>query len=69
MKALGLKAKAGRKCKATTDSKHTLPLAPNLLVQDFKTSTTAHGCLTFHSDKGSQYTSVELRVHLQNHGY
>ena len=41
MKALGLKAKAGRKYKATTDSKHTLPLAPNLLAQDFKTTTDA----------------------------
>ena len=38
---LGLKAKAGRKYNATTDSKHSLPLAPNLLAQDFKTTTTA----------------------------
>ena len=133
MQALDLKAKAGRKYKATTDSKHTLPLAPNLLAQDFKTSTTApdqvwltditylwtkegwlYVCcmldlftreikglavdshmrtslvmdalrmaefragitpkrgakgLIFHSDKGSQYASAELRAHLQNHGY
>ena len=41
MRALGLKAKAGRKYKATTDSKHSLPLAPNLLAQDFKTTATA----------------------------
>ena len=35
MQRLGLKAKAGRKYKATTDSAHTLPIAPNLLGQDF----------------------------------
>ena len=35
MRALGLKAKAGRKYKVTTDSTHTLPIAPNLLGQDF----------------------------------
>ena len=133
MKALGLKAKAGRKYKATTDSKHSLPLAPNLLAQDFKTTTTApdqvwlsditylwtkegwvYVCcvldlftreikglsvdshmrtslvmdalrmaefragitqmrgakgLIFHSDKGSQYASAELRAHLQKNDY
>ncbi|MGQ7250006.1 IS3 family transposase [Halomonas sp. V046] len=31
----GLRAKAARKFKATTNSKHTLPVAPNLLKQDF----------------------------------
>ena len=35
MQALGLKAKAGRKYKVTTDSAHTLPIAPKLLGQDF----------------------------------
>ena len=35
MQALGLKAKAGRKYKVTTDSKHALTIAPNLLGQDF----------------------------------
>ena len=35
MQRLGLKAKAGRKYKATTDSAHALPIAPNLLGQDF----------------------------------
>ena len=35
MQALGLKARAGRKYKVTTDSKHALPIAPNLLGQDF----------------------------------
>ena len=35
MQTLGLKAKAGRKYKVTTDSAHALPIAPNLLGQDF----------------------------------
>lgn len=30
-----LKARAARRFKATTDSRHTLPVAPNLLEQDF----------------------------------
>lgn len=35
MKILGLKAKQAKKFKATTDSKHNLPVADNLLKQDF----------------------------------
>lgn len=35
MRALGLRARAARKYKATTQSKHSLPVAPNLLGQDF----------------------------------
>lgn len=35
MRALGLKAKAAKKYKATTQSKHNLPVAPNRLEQDF----------------------------------
>ena len=31
----GLRAKAARKFKATTNSNHTLPVAPNLLQQNF----------------------------------
>ena len=31
----GLRAKAARKFKATTNSKHNLPVAPNLMKQDF----------------------------------
>lgn len=34
-KKLGLRCKQKRKFKATTDSKHTLPVAPNLLEQQF----------------------------------
>ena len=35
MRAMGLRAKAGKKYKVSTDSGHTLPVAANLLDQDF----------------------------------
>ncbi len=35
MRGNGWRAKAARKYKATTNSKHSLPVAPNLLKQDF----------------------------------
>jgi putative transposase len=35
LRVLGLRAKAARKFKATTQSRHSLPVAPNLLAQDF----------------------------------
>lgn len=35
MKMKGLKPKASKRFKATTDSNHSLPVAPNLLNQDF----------------------------------
>ena len=35
MQRQSLVAKAGRKFKATTHSNHSLPIAPNLLEQDF----------------------------------
>jgi putative transposase len=38
MKRQNLRAKAARKFKATTNSKHNLPVAPNLLQQDFSAS-------------------------------
>ncbi|MFT5170035.1 MAG: putative transposase [Lysobacterales bacterium] len=37
MKSLGLKAKGGRKYCVTTNSKHKLPIANNLLKRDFNT--------------------------------
>lgn len=36
MRAKGLRAKAARKFKATTNSNHSLPVAPNLLEQNFE---------------------------------
>lgn len=41
MRAMGLRAKAGKKFKVTTDSAHSLPIAPNLLGQDFSCDTSA----------------------------
>ena len=41
MCAMGLRAKAGRKFKVTTDSSHALPIAPNLLGQDFSCDASA----------------------------
>lgn len=35
MRNIGLRAKSARKFKATTNSNHSLPVAPNLLKQDF----------------------------------
>ena len=41
MRAMGIRAKAGRKFKVTTDSAHSLPIAPNLLCQDFSCDASA----------------------------
>jgi transposase InsO family protein len=38
MREAGLRAKGRRKYKATTDSNHALPVAPNLLDRDFQAS-------------------------------
>ena len=38
MRRQGLRAKAAKKFKATTNSRHNLPVAPNLLHQDFTAS-------------------------------
>jgi len=35
MKLAGVEAKQRKKFKATTDSKHTMPVAPNLLERQF----------------------------------
>ena len=41
MRGLGLCAKAGKKFRVTTDSAHSLPIAPNLLGQNFSCDTSA----------------------------
>ena len=38
MKLAGVEAKQKKKFKATTDSKHDLPVAPNLLERNFEVS-------------------------------
>lgn len=62
MKANGIKSKRRAKWKATTDSKHSLPIAPNLLEQDFdvKTPNTVWvGDITYHWTKeGWLYTAI-----------
>jgi transposase InsO family protein len=37
MREAGLKAKGRQKYKATTDSEHALPIAPNLLERELRT--------------------------------
>ena len=39
MRGMEIRGKAGKKFKVTTDSAHTLPIAPNLLGQDFSCDT------------------------------
>ena len=52
MRAMKLRAKAGRKYKATTDSGHSLPVAANLLGQDFSCDTSAES--TSHAKAADQ---------------
>ena len=52
MRWMGLRAKAGRKFKVTTDSAHRLPIAPNLLGQDF--SCDSHADSTSHAKAPDQ---------------
>ncbi|TAK76140.1 MAG: IS3 family transposase [Gammaproteobacteria bacterium] len=67
MKYLGLYAKAKKKFKVTTDSKHNLPVAPNLLNRDF----TAHapnqkwcGDISYvWTDEGWMYLAVVIDLY------
>ena len=52
MRAMGICAKAGKKFKVTTDSAHALPIAPNLLGQDFSCDT--HPASTSHAKAPDQ---------------
>jgi len=63
----GLRAKAARKFKATTDSAHQLPVAPNLLQQDF-TATAPNqkyvGDITYlWTDEGWLYLAVVIDLY------
>lgn len=67
MQTLGLRAKAARKYTATTQSKHNLPVAPNLLQQDF-TATAANqkwvSDITYlWTEEGWLYLAVVLDLH------
>ena len=64
MRRQDLVAKAGRKFKATTNSRHNLPVSPNLLEQDFtckKTNEKWAGDITYlWTDEGWLYLAVVL---------
>lgn len=67
MKRQNLVAKAGRKFKATTQSDHDLPVAPNLLQQDFTASGPNQkyvGDITYlWTDEGWLYLAVVLDLY------
>lgn len=63
----GLRAKGARKFKATTNSKHNLPVAPNLLQQDFSADAPNQkwvGDITYlWTDEGWLYLAVMLDLY------
>ena len=63
----GLRAKAARKYKATTQSNHTLPVAPNLLRQDFSASQPNQKWVSdityIHTDEGWLYLATLLELY------
>lgn len=63
----GLRAKAAKKFKATTNSKHNLPVAPNLLEQDFVAAAANQkwvGDMTYlWTDEGWLYLAVLLDLY------
>jgi putative transposase len=67
MKRQGLRAKAARKFKATTNSKHNLPVAPNLLEQDFRATAPNQkwaGDITYlWTDEGWLYLAVVIDLY------
>ena len=67
MRRQGLRAKAARKFKATTCSRHTLPVAPNLLNQDFHAADPNSkwvGDITYlWSDEGWSYLAVVIDLY------
>jgi len=67
MKRQGLVAKAARKFKVTTDSNHRLPVAPNLLEQDFDADQPNQkwaGDITYlYTSEGWLYLAVIIDLH------
>ena len=63
----GLRAKAAKKFKATTNSRHNLPVAPNLLGQDFKAAAANQkwvGDITYlWTDEGWLYLAVVIDLY------
>jgi len=67
MRANGWRAKAARKFRATTNSKHNLPVAPNLLQQDFSAEAPDQKWVTdityLWTDEGWLYLAVVLDLY------
>lgn len=67
MKRQNLRAKAAKKFKATTNSKHNLPVAPNLLQQDFSATAPNQkwvGDITYlWTDEGWLYLAVVIDLY------
>jgi transposase InsO family protein len=67
MQRQGLRAKAARKFKATTNSRHSLPVAQNLLKQDFTASAPNRkwvGDITYlHTEEGWLYLAVIIDLY------
>lgn len=67
MRRQGLRAKAARKFKATTNSNHRLPVAPNLLEQDFRADRPNQKWVSdityIGNDESSLYLAVVLDLH------
>ena len=57
MRAHGLRAASSRKFRVATDSKHSLPVAENVLDRVFEQEAPNRVWLADHSDRGSQYAS------------
>lgn len=64
MKAQGLFCKTKRKFKATTDSTHNLPIAPNVLNREFSVNKANHVYVSdityIHTDEGWLYLAVVI---------
>lgn len=67
MRINGLRAKAAKKYKATTNSKHSLPVAPNLLGQDFSAAKPDQKWVSdityIWTDEGWLYLAVVLELY------
>lgn len=67
MQRQGLRARAARKFKATTNSRHSLPVAENLLKQDFTASAPNQkwvGDITYlHTEEGWLYLAVVIDLY------
>jgi transposase InsO family protein len=67
MNSEGLRAKAAHKYKATTNSNHNLPVAPNLLEQDFSATAPNQKWVSdityIATDEGWLYLAVVLDLH------